>query len=111
MKTILAITGVLVTTLLGSAVAFADQDATSTASHAAAYVKDSAITTKIKSKLAAEHLTSLAHIHVDTDTNGVVWLSGSARTQKAIRTAISLARHTDGVKAVHSDITVVSNDD
>ena len=110
MKTTFAITCMLVSTLLGSAVAFADQDATSTASHAAAYVKDSAITTKVKSKLAAEHLTSLTRIHVDTDTNGVVWLSGRATTHKAVRTAISIARHTDGVKAVHSDITV-SNDD
>jgi len=37
-----------------------------------------------KSKLAADHLGSLAHIHVDTDENGVVWLSGSAHNQEAV---------------------------
>src|SRR6478672_1452543 len=41
----------------------------------ATFVKDSAITTKIKSKLAAEHMASLKDIHVDTDQNGVVWMS------------------------------------
>ena len=106
MKTNFAITCVLLGALLGSTVALADEDASSTGSHAVAYLKDSTITTKIKAKLAAEHLTSVARIHVDTDVNGVVWLSGSARTREAIRKAVSIARHTDGVKAVHSDITV-----
>jgi hyperosmotically inducible protein len=40
-----------------------------------AFVKDSAITTKIKTKLAADHPTSLALVHVDTDKDGVVWLT------------------------------------
>jgi hyperosmotically inducible periplasmic protein len=50
-------------------------------SHPKAFVKDSMITTKIKSKLAADHITSLGRIKVDTDKDGVVWLSGTARTQ------------------------------
>ncbi len=104
MKTNFAITCVLLGALLGSTVALAD--ASSTRSHAVAYVKDSTITTKIKAKLATEHLTSVARIHVDTDANGVVWLSGSARTREAIRKAVSIARHTEGVKGVHSDVTV-----
>ena len=62
--------------LAGSAVALA-QDSDADRSHPKAYVKDSAITTKIKSKLAAEHITSLGRIHVDTDTDGVVWLTGT----------------------------------
>lgn len=107
MKTKFVITCLLLGTLLGSAVALADEDATSTGSHAVAYVKDSAITSAVKTKLAAEHLTSLERIHVDTDTNGVVWLSGSARSREAVRRAISIARHTEGVKAVHSDIKVI----
>ena len=61
-----------------------DQDADR--SHPKAFVKDSAITTKIKTKLAAEHLTSLGRIHVDTDADGVVYLSGTARTHEAIGT-------------------------
>ena len=39
------------------------------------FVKDSVITTKIKTKLAAEHPGSLKHVRVDTDMNGVVWMT------------------------------------
>jgi len=110
MKTKFAITCVLLGSLLGSGVALADEDAASAGSHAAAYVKDSAITTEVKTKLAAEHLTSLAHIHVATDTNGVVWLSGTAGSQAAIRQASAIARHTDGVKDVHNHIKIANNE-
>jgi hyperosmotically inducible protein len=79
MKTRFAITCVAAATLLGSAAAMAADESDS--AHAVAYVKDSAITTEIKTKLAAEHLTSVEHIHVGTDADGVVWLSGSARTR------------------------------
>jgi hyperosmotically inducible protein len=75
-----------------------------------AYVKDSAITTEIKTKLAAEHLTSLGHIHVGTDADGVVWLSGSARTREAADKAVSIARDISGVTRVHSNIKVRSDD-
>lgn len=109
MKSGLAVTCVLVGTLLGSAVALADEDAISTGLHARAYVKDSAITTKVKTRLAAEHLTSVARIHVDTDKDGGVWLSGSAKTREAIREALAIARQTEGVKEVHNSITI-SND-
>ena len=61
-----------------------------------------------KGKLAAEHITSLERIHVDTDKNGVVWLSGTASTQKAADKAVSIARETDRVTDVHSDIRVKS---
>jgi len=88
----------------------AADDSTSETSHAMAFVKDSAITTEIKTRLAAEHTTSLERIHVDTDKNGVVWLSGTARTQKAADKAVSIARATERVKDVHSDITVKSAD-
>ena len=71
-----------------------------------AYVQDSVITTKVKARLAAEHLTSLARIHVDTDANGVVYLSGTAQSQEAIDTAIRLARDTEHVRDVRSDLTV-----
>ena len=40
-------------------------------------MKDSVITTKIKTKLAAEHLTSMGRIKVDTDANGVVDLTAA----------------------------------
>lgn len=74
------------------------------------FVHDSVITTKIKTKLAAEHLSSLARIHVDTDENGVVWLSGSARDQLAIDKALSIARDTEGVKDVKSTVEIRSDE-
>jgi hyperosmotically inducible protein len=94
--------------LLGS-VALA-QDSDTDRSHAKAFVKDSAITTKIKSKLAAEHITSLGRIHVDTDKDGVVWLSGSARTQAAIDKAVEIARGTEGVRDVKNDLVIKKDD-
>jgi hyperosmotically inducible periplasmic protein len=110
MKINFAIACVLLGTLLASTVTLADEDAAMAGSHALSYVKDSAITTKVKTRLATEQLTSLARIHVDTDTNGVVWLWGSAKTQESIDEAIAIARHTDGVKAVHNEIKI-SNDE
>jgi hyperosmotically inducible periplasmic protein len=75
-------------------------------SHPTEYVKDSAITTAVKSKLAADHLSSLTRIKVDTDQNGIVWLSGSTDTQEAADRAIDIARNTDGVAQVKSNIVV-----
>jgi hyperosmotically inducible periplasmic protein len=79
-------------------------------SHPKAFVKDSMITTKIKSKLAADHITSLGRIKVDTDKDGVVWLSGTARTQEAIDKAISVAKNTKGVRDVKSTLTIKADD-
>jgi hyperosmotically inducible protein len=73
-------------------------------------VKDSAITTEIKTKLAADHLTSLGRIHVDTDKDGAVWLTGSARSREALDRAVSIARRTEHVTSVHSDL-VIKHDD
>jgi hyperosmotically inducible protein len=78
--------------------------------HPKEFVTDSAITTKIKTKLAADHITSLGRIHVDTDKDGVVWLSGTARTQEIINNAIAMARATENVRAVQSDIRVQADD-
>ena len=75
-------------------------------SHPATYVKDSAITTKIKTKLAAEHPGSAKHIRVDTDKNGVVWMSGTANSQAEVDKAVAIARDTEGVKSVNSHIKV-----
>ena len=72
----------------------------------ATFVKDSAITTKIKTKLAAENPATMAMIHVDTDKDGVVWMSGSAKTQQDIDKAVSIAKGTDGVKSVKNDVKI-----
>ena len=71
-----------------------------------AFVKDSIITTKIKSKLAAQHITSLSRIKVDTDKNGVVWLSGTAPSAAYVEKATQIARDTDGVRDVNSTVSV-----
>jgi hyperosmotically inducible periplasmic protein len=70
------------------------------------FVKDSVITTKVKSKLAAKHMSTLTNIKVDTDANGAVWLSGKAPTKDAKDLAAMVAKDTDGVTSVHNDIVV-----
>ena len=79
-------------------------------SHPGAFVKDSVITTKIKAKLAKEKMGSLVHISVDTDKDGIVWLSGTAKTQEQIDKAVSIAHDTEGVKSVESQIKIKKSD-
>src|ERR1700719_4756579 len=110
MKTRVALACLAFGSLLGSGLAVAGDDADAVGPSTTVFVKDSAITTKIKTKLAADHLTSLGRIHVDTDKSGVVWLSGSARTQEAIDQAVSIARSTEHVKSVHNDLIIKKDD-
>jgi hyperosmotically inducible protein len=86
------------------AVNAADSDADR--ANPANYVKDSVITTKIKAQLAAEHLGSMKHVSVDTDKNGVVWMTGTANSQEEVDKAVSIARNTEGVKSVKSELTI-----
>ena len=99
----LVIASVLAATVACVPMVFADEAGTASEHH---YVKDSVITTKVKSKLAAKHVSTLAKIKVDTDANGVVWLSGKAPTQDAVDMATLIAKDTDGVKSVHNDIVI-----
>ncbi len=85
-------------------IAMADQDTDTGASHH--FIKDSTITTKVKAKLAEKHLSTLTRIKVDTDENGVVWLSGRAPTQDASDLAAMIAKNTEGVNSVHNNIAV-----
>lgn len=99
--------GLIVTSLLLAPVGLAfGQDSDTDRSHPRAFVKDSVITTKIKTKLAADHMGTLAHIKVDTDKDGVVYLSGTAPTQEAADKAMDIARSTEGVERVRSEILV-----
>lgn len=109
MKMTTAMASLVFATLLGSAVVVA-QDSDTDRSHPKEFVKDSKITTEIKTKLAAEHLTSLGRIHVDTDKDGVVWLSGSARSQADIDKAVSIAKSTEHVTSVHNEIKIKKDD-
>ncbi len=78
--------------------------------HPVAFVKDSVITTKIKTKLAAEKLRSMTHIRVDTDSNGMVVLGGSAKNQGFIDKAGAIALATEGVTSVQNNIKVKKDD-
>jgi hyperosmotically inducible protein len=71
-------------------------------------IKDSVITTKIKTELAAEKLSSLVKISVETDDKGVVVLSGSAANQAAIDKAVSIAQSVKGVTSVESRIKIAA---
>ncbi|MES2070839.1 MAG: BON domain-containing protein [Pseudomonadota bacterium] len=105
MKTILAASCLVISTILSPVISHA-QDTDTDRSHPMNFVKDSVITSKIKAKLAAEHLASVERIKVDTDENGVVWLSGTAKTKTEADKAVSIAKKTEGVASVKSSITV-----
>lgn len=76
-------------------------------SASAGYAKDSPVTAAVKSKLAAEHVGSIANIKVDADQDGIVWLSGSTQTQETADHAVETARCADGVVEVKSTIVVM----
>jgi hyperosmotically inducible periplasmic protein len=105
MKYKLATTCFVIGTVLAPVAAYA-ADSDKDRSKPATFVKDSVITTKIKTKLAAEHLGSAKHIKVDTDMNGDVWMSGTANSQDEIDKAVAIARGTEGVKSVKSDLKI-----
>ena len=104
MKFILATTCLAIGAVLAPAAYAADSDMDR--NKPATFVKDSVITTKIKTKLATEHLGSMKHITVDTDMNGVVWMGGTANSQEEVDKAISIARNTEGVKSVKSELKI-----
>lgn len=84
-------------------------DSDSDRSSPKAFVEDAAITAKIKAELAQNKLSSVMHIRVDTDQNGVVTLSGTAKTQAQADQAASIARKVDGVVRVENRIRVVGD--
>ncbi len=109
MRTTLALTCLVIGAALAPIAAYSSDDVDVDRSHPKAFVKDSVITTKIKSQLASQHLSSLTRIHVDTDADGVVWLSGVAGSQDEIDKAKAIARNTEHVVAVKSDIKLTTN--
>lgn len=78
-------------------------------SSATTAVKDSVITTKIKAELAAEKMSSLVHISVNTDNKGVVTLGGTANSSSAVDKAVSIAKAVKGVSTVNNQIKVVAD--
>jgi len=110
MMKLTVVTAALATACMLAGTAVHAQDVDADRSQPKTFVKDSVITTKIKSKLAADHLTSLGHIRVDTDANGVVYLSGTAHSKDEITRAVGIARDTDGVRGVHNSLVVKSDE-
>lgn len=104
MKYKLATTCFVMSAMLAPVAAYADTDADR--ADPATFVTDSAITTKIKTKLASEHPGTLKHISVDTDKNGVVWMTGTVNNQSEADQAVMIARNTEGVRSVKSNLTV-----
>ena len=68
-------------------------------------VDDTLITTKVKAKMAKDKQVSAINIHVKT-VNGVVELSGTAKSMDESSKAASLASGIKGVKSVTNNIKV-----
>jgi len=73
-------------------------------------IQDSAITSSVKAQLKADRAGGFGDVRVDADDNGVVKLEGHVRTQEAADRAISIAKHTDGVREVRSGIKIEKDD-
>lgn len=86
--------------LLPVATFAADGDSVSTK------VEDSVITTKIKGVFAKDKLVSATNVKVETDSNGLVQLSGTAKSKDEAKRAVKLAKSVKGVTAVKDDIVV-----
>lgn len=69
-------------------------------------VGDAVITTKVKAEFAKDKAVSATAIKVETDSNGLVQLSGTAKTQAEADKAVVLAKNVKGVTAVKNDIVV-----
>jgi osmotically-inducible protein OsmY len=68
-----------------------------------AYIDDATLTTRVKAKFAEDRAVSAMAINVET-LNGVVQLSGFAKSADERMLAERLARDTSGVKDVRNDI-------
>lgn len=109
MKTKLAISVILVGSLVGAMTVHAE-DRDTDRTHPMTYVKDSVVTTKVKSKLAAAHIKSLLHVKVDTDNKGIVVLSGNVRSQEEADKAVAIAQGTEGVTSVTNKLQIKKDD-
>jgi len=79
--------------------------ATTTRESTGEYVDDTVITSKIKSKLAADDFLKSFQIGVQT-YNGVVQLSGFVDSRKAIDKADEIVKSVAGVKSVKNDLVI-----
>jgi osmotically-inducible protein OsmY len=108
MKTKLA-TCFTIGALLVSVAAIAE-DGDSDRAHPKAFAKDAVITTKIKSKLAEEKVSTLGRVKVDTDATGQVILSGVVRSKEQEDRAVAIANKTEGVTSVKDNLSIKQDD-
>ena len=107
MKKTLAITCLVVGgSLAAPMISYAGEDADMDRSQPSTFVKDSAITTQDQSKTRFRASGQPDADQVDTDANGVVWFSGTAKTQSDIDKAVAIAKGTDGVVTVKNNLKV-----
>lgn len=69
------------------------------------YASDTAITTDVKAKMAADRTVAATSVNVET-MQGTVQLSGFAKSQAEKDRAAELARSAKGVRNVRNDIVV-----
>ena len=69
------------------------------------YASDTAITTEVKTKMAADKAVAATAINVET-MQGTVQLSGFAKSQAEKERAAEIARTAKGVRTVRNDIIV-----
>ncbi len=105
MKTLLTTACFVIGTALAPIAGHA-ADTDSDRSSAKVFIKDAAITAKIKAEMAKDKDVSAMHIKVDTDGNGIVQLSGNARSQTEVEKAVSIAQNVEGVILVKNDIHI-----
>lgn len=92
---------VALTVVVGGCAVTRGQESTSN------YLSDTAITTDIKARYAADSQVAATSISVET-LNGIVQLSGFAKNQAEKDQAAAIARDAKGVKSVKNDIIVRS---
>ncbi len=108
MKTIVSATCFVIGTALAPLAAHA-ADADKDRASPKEFVKDSVITTKIKAAMAKDKEVSAMHIKVDTDANGVVELSGTAKSRAEADKAVTIAKGVQGVTSVNDKIQVAAS--
>lgn len=69
-------------------------------------VGDAVITTKVKAEFAKDKAISATDISVETDSSGLVQLSGTAKSKAEAEKAVSVAKNVKGVTGVKNDIVV-----
>lgn len=70
-------------------------------------VNDSLVTAKVKAVLAKDKLVQAKDIQVETDSDGLVELSGTAKSKAEAEQAVKLTKSVKGVTSVKDNITVV----